>query len=103
VFVLLGGETYGDDRLPFLQKGIVHQVIEATNGLGVILEHRYYGESFPYPSVSLENLRFLSTEQALAEVDYFARNVKFEGVDPLDRLRWLLRWCSNGISASGVS
>ncbi|KAK7190514.1 hypothetical protein DPSP01_005263 [Paraphaeosphaeria sporulosa] len=81
VFVLLGGETYGDDRLPFLQKGIVHQVIEATNGLGVILEHRYYGESFPYPSVSLENLRFLSTEQALAEVDYFARNVKFPGID----------------------
>ncbi|KAJ4299538.1 hypothetical protein N0V90_004784 [Kalmusia sp. IMI 367209] len=81
VFVLLGGETYGDDRLPFLQKGIVHQVIEATNGLGVILEHRYYGESFPYPNVSLENLRFLSTEQALAEVDYFARNVKFDGID----------------------
>lgn len=81
VFVLLGGETFGDDRLPFLQKGIVHQVIEATGGLGVIMEHRYYGESFPFPNVSLENLRFLSTEQALADVDYFARNVKFEGVD----------------------
>ncbi|KAF1978996.1 serine peptidase-like protein [Bimuria novae-zelandiae CBS 107.79] len=81
VFVLLGGETYGDERLPFLQKGIVHQVIEATGGLGVILEHRYYGESFPYPTTSLENLRFLSTEQALAEVDYFARNVKFDGID----------------------
>ena len=79
--MLLGGETYGDNRLPFLQKGIVHQVIEATGGLGVILEHRYYGESFPYPNTALENLRFLSTEQALAEVDYFARNVKFEGID----------------------
>jgi hypothetical protein len=26
-------------------------------------------------------LRFLSTEQSLAEIDYFARNVKFEGVE----------------------
>lgn len=81
VFVLLGGETLGSNRLPFLQKGIVHQVIEATNGLGVILEHRYYGKSFPYPNTALENLRFLSTEQSLAEVDYFARNVQFSGID----------------------
>ncbi|KAF1846095.1 serine peptidase-like protein [Cucurbitaria berberidis CBS 394.84] len=81
VFVLLGGETDGAGRLPFLQKGIVHQVIKATNGLGVILEHRYYGKSFPTSDLTTKNLRFLSTEQALAEIDYFARNVKFEGVD----------------------
>jgi hypothetical protein len=81
VFVLLGGETAGSDRLGFLQKGIVAQVAQATNGLGVILEHRYYGTSFPTPDLTVENLRFLSTEQALAEIDYFARNVKFEGVD----------------------
>jgi hypothetical protein len=41
----------------------------------------YYGTSFPTLDISTENLRFLSTEQALAEVDYFARNVKFEGID----------------------
>jgi len=81
VFVLLGGETDGEGRLTFLQKGIVHQVIKATNGLGVILEHRYYGKSFPVPDLTTPNMRFLSTEQALAEVDYFARNVKFEGID----------------------
>jgi hypothetical protein len=81
VFVLLGGETDGAGRLPFLQKGIVHQVIEATGGMGVILEHRYYGKSFPVDDLTTKNLRFLSTEQALAEIDYFARNVQFEGVD----------------------
>lgn len=81
VFILLGGETDGAGRLPFLQKGIVYQVAKATGGLGVILEHRYYGKSFPVDDLTTENLRFLSTEQALAEVDYFARNVKFEGID----------------------
>lgn len=64
-----------------MQKGIVHQVAKATKGLGVILEHRYYGKSFPVPDLTTDNLRFLTTEQALAEVDYFARNVKFEGID----------------------
>ncbi|KAF2644403.1 hypothetical protein P280DRAFT_170756 [Massarina eburnea CBS 473.64] len=81
IFVLLSGETSAVNRLDFLQKGIVNQVAKATNGIGVILEHRYYGTSFPFPNVTTENLRFLSTEQSLAEIDYFARNVKFEGLD----------------------
>lgn len=81
VFVLLSGETSGVNRLPYLQKGIVNQVAQATSGLGVILEHRYYGTSHPFSNVSTENLRFLSTEQSLAEIDYFARNVKFAGIN----------------------
>jgi hypothetical protein len=81
IFVLLSGETSGVNRLPFLQKGIVNQVAQATNGIGVILEHRYYGTSFPFDTVSVPNLRFLTTEQSLAEINYFARNVKFDGID----------------------
>lgn len=81
VFVLCGGETGGDDRLPYLQKGIVYEVTKATGGLGVILEHRYYGTSFPVPDLSTENLRFLTTEQSLADTAYFAEHVKFPGYD----------------------
>jgi Serine carboxypeptidase S28 len=43
VFVLDGGETNGVDRLPFLDTGIVEILAEATNGVGIVLEHRYYG------------------------------------------------------------
>lgn len=62
VFVLDGGETSGEDRLPFLDTGSVASLIigfflrltrcrivdiltAATGGVGVILEHRYYGTS----------------------------------------------------------
>jgi hypothetical protein len=38
-----GGETSVTDRLPYLDTGIVDILANATNGLGVILEHRYYG------------------------------------------------------------
>lgn len=83
VIVLEAGETSARDRLPYLQKGIAHQLAEATGGIAVILEHRYYGTSFPTPDLSTENLRFLTTQQALADTDFFARNVVFEGLEDL--------------------
>lgn len=67
--------------MPYLQKGILAQLSQATNGIGVVLEHRYYGESFPTPDLSTENLRFLTTQQALADTAYFAQNVVFEGME----------------------
>lgn len=45
VIVLDGGETSGVGRLPFLDTGIVEILTKATGGVGVILEHRYYGAS----------------------------------------------------------
>jgi hypothetical protein len=38
--------------------------MEATNGLGVILENRYYGESYPFDTSTTDELRFLTTEQS---------------------------------------
>ena len=35
--------TINTDRLPFLDTGIVDILAQATNGLGIVLEHRYYG------------------------------------------------------------
>jgi hypothetical protein len=43
VIVLDGGETSGEDRIPFLDTGIVEILTRATGGVGVVLEHRYYG------------------------------------------------------------
>lgn len=80
VIVLQSGETSGVGRLPFLQKGIISILAQATGGLGVILEHRYYGTSFPVADLSTPNLRFLTTDQALADMAYFAQNVVFEGL-----------------------
>lgn len=81
VIVLQGGETDGSERLPFLQKGILAQLAQATNGIGVVLEHRYFGTSFPTPDLSTKNLRFLTTEQALADQVYFAENIEFPGLE----------------------
>ena len=84
MIVLQAGETSAVGRLPFLQKGILHDLIVATNGIGVVLEHRYYGKSIPTKDFSNENLRFLTTEQALADQVFFARNVVFPGLEGRD-------------------
>jgi Serine carboxypeptidase S28 len=102
VIVLESGETSGVGRLPYLQKGILHQLIEATNGIGVVLEHRYYGTSFPMPDLSTENLRFLDTQQALADAAYFGKNIVFEGLEGEKLTADDTAWIAYGGSYAGA-
>jgi hypothetical protein len=46
VYVLDGGETSGEGRLPFLDTGIMEILAKATGGVSAVLEHRYYGTCF---------------------------------------------------------
>jgi hypothetical protein len=70
--------------------------------LGVILEHRYYGTSFPVPDLSVENLRFLTTEQALADTAYLAENIEFEGLEEYDLTASETPWIVYGGSYAGA-
>jgi hypothetical protein len=54
-------------RIPFLETGILDILSNATNGIGIVLEHRYYGHSVPVPNLSTDNLRFLNNEEALED------------------------------------
>ncbi|OCF56353.1 serine carboxypeptidase [Kwoniella mangroviensis CBS 10435] len=74
VFLLDGGETSGQDRVPFLEKGILQILSNATGGIGIVLEHRYYGESVPVDSFSTDDLRFLNNKEALEDSAYFIEN-----------------------------
>jgi Serine carboxypeptidase S28 len=86
----------------FLQKGIVAKLAQATNGLGVILEHRYYGESFPVANLSTESLRFLTTDQALADTAYFAKNIIFPGLEDKDLTASTTPYIAYGGSYAGA-
>jgi hypothetical protein len=55
--------------------------MQATNGLGVILENRYYGKSYPFNSSSTDDLRFLATDQTIADNAFFAQHATFPGVN----------------------
>ncbi|KAG1758024.1 serine carboxypeptidase S28-domain-containing protein [Suillus lakei] len=81
VIVLDGGETSGEDRIPFLDTGIVEILARATGGVGVVLEHRYYGKSIPVSDLSTDNLRWLNNDQAAADSARFMANVTFPGIN----------------------
>lgn len=102
VFMLESGETDAASRLVYLQKGIVYEIAKATGGIGVIIEHRYYGKSFPTSDLSTENLRFLTTEQALADTAYFAQNVVFKGHESRNLTSATTPWIAYGGSYAGA-
>ena len=102
MIVVQSGETSGVDRLPFLQKGILAQLAQATHGIGVVLEHRYYGTSFPTPDLSAESLRFLTTDQALADEAYFAQHVVFKGLEDKNLTAPIVAYIGYGGSYAGA-
>ncbi|KAI0180215.1 peptidase S28 [Hypoxylon sp. FL1284] len=81
VYLYIGGETSAPSRFSNLQTGNIQILMEATNGLGVILENRYYGESYPFNSSTTDELLFLTTNQTIADNAYFAQNAVFPGID----------------------
>ncbi|KAN0044793.1 hypothetical protein ACTA71_006316 [Dictyostelium dimigraforme] len=70
VFYILGGE--GPVGASYVTGHFVfNQYAQKFNALLVAIEHRFYGDSIPMGSLSLENLKFLTTQQALADYAAF--------------------------------
>lgn len=47
----------------------------------VALEHRFYGKSIPYGNLELSNLKYLTAEQALADLAYFITAMNADKTD----------------------
>lgn len=51
-------------------------IAQAMNGSTIVLEHRFFGESNPYPDLSVKSLQVHTIQQAINDLEYFAKNVK---------------------------
>lgn len=94
VIVYDGGETTIDERLNVLDHGIVEILAKATGGVGIVLEHRYYGSSHPNRTElgpgtdwGVDQLRWLDTRQSLEDSAAFVRKLKLQGVPDEAELR----------------
>ena len=54
------------------------------NGIGVVLENRYYGTSTPFNTSTTDQIVYLATEQVIADFDVFARQVQLPGVENIN-------------------
>ncbi len=67
VFYEIGGEG----TLNGPPGGYIEQLAAKQGALLIALEHRFYGESIPNGNIKTENYRFLTVEQALADLSAF--------------------------------
>ncbi|KAM9318951.1 thymus-specific serine protease [Pholidichthys leucotaenia] len=69
VFLMIGGE--GPANSAWMQNGTWLTYAEKLWAVCFMLEHRFYGKSRPTVDLSTENLHFLSSHQALADLAHF--------------------------------
>jgi thymus-specific serine protease len=67
-----GFEVYDE----FLTSGAMFELARDTNSHLFTLEHRYFGRSRPTEDTSVENLRFLTVHQALADIAQFVTFIR---------------------------
>jgi pimeloyl-ACP methyl ester carboxylesterase len=91
VFFYICGEASCTERA---LNGAIRTYAKKFHAKLVALEHRYYGKSLPRPTLSTEDLQYLSTEQALLDLARFQRHMQN------DRM-WNGKWVAFGGSYPG--
>ena len=67
--IMIGGE--GEASPGWLNYGIWTKYAEENNAALFLLEHRFYGQSHPTEDMATENMRYLSSRQALEDLATF--------------------------------
>jgi len=74
VLLMIGGE--GEANPIWLSAGSWTEYAKSVNAAMVLLEHRFYGKSHPTDDLSVKNLNWLSSRQALADLASFITAMK---------------------------
>ncbi|TRM65202.1 peptidase S28 [Schizophyllum amplum] len=73
------GEVNAEGYTHYITNSTINGMIaQQESGLLIIMEHRFYGESNPFPNLNEDSLWYLTIEQAIQDNVYFARNVKLD-------------------------
>ena len=99
--------TMGEDGtfdLSWFQAGLLQQIANATGGMAVLWGQRYYASSYDIvtPPYTTKNLRFHTSEQAMADLAYFAQRAKFLGHEGKNLTSKTTPWIVIGGSYAGV-
>jgi hypothetical protein len=79
ILLLIGNEAPAG---PITDYMFIYKLAAEHGALMVVLEHRFYGASMPAEDLSTANLKFLTSEQALADLAVFTQYLR--SFDPAD-------------------
>ncbi|EPE02317.1 serine-type peptidase [Ophiostoma piceae UAMH 11346] len=78
VFLFMVGEEAADNYLGYLDNTTIPgHYAEKFGGLTIVIEHRYFGKSLPFDTLTAETLQYLDLPQSMMDIVYFAQNVSF--------------------------
>jgi Serine carboxypeptidase S28 len=83
LFIYLGGE-WGISPQSITQGTLIVEMAQEMGGNLFYTEHRYYGQSRPTANTTTENLRYLTIDQALADIAQFISYIKASKSDYKD-------------------
>lgn len=83
---MIGGE--GEATAEWMVEGAWIEYARHYRALCFQLEHRYYGKSHPMPNLSVKNLQYLSSQQALADLATFIQAMNGEHTLP-SSTKWI--------------
>lgn len=98
VFVYDVGEADAEPNALFRlqnETSFFKQLVDQFGGIGIVWEHRFYGNSTPTPidvNTPPEAFEFLTTEQSLADVDRFAKQFSRKSINATltpDKTPWV--------------
>jgi hypothetical protein len=98
VFIYDVGEANAEPNALFRlqnQTSFFKQLVDQFGGIGIVWEHRFYGNSTPTPidvNTPPEAFEFLTTEQSLADVDRFAKQFSRKNINATltpDKTPWV--------------
>ncbi|KAI0645171.1 peptidase S28 [Trametes meyenii] len=76
IILFTPGESNADRYGAYLTNATINGLLaQELNGATIVLEHRYYGLSNPYPDLSAKSLKYHTIQQAIDDLEYFAKNV----------------------------
>lgn len=99
VILVTPGESDAENYLGYTENEALPGKFGETNHAAVILlEHRFWGGSFPVSNLSTTNLQTHTLENAIQDLIYFANNVQLpfdlKGLSSPSKAPWVLTGCS---------
>ncbi|RYN29238.1 hypothetical protein AA0112_g7371 [Alternaria arborescens] len=84
VLLVDAADKPGEKTVRLIEQGIVSHIADDVGAAIVVLEQRYYGQSFVTGNLSTASLQLLNTDEAVADMAYFAEHFPHEQHRELD-------------------
>ncbi|KAG7447549.1 uncharacterized protein BT62DRAFT_891405 [Guyanagaster necrorhizus] len=95
IILMTPGEANAAPYYGYLTNRTINGLIaQQEHGSVIVVEHRFYGLSNPYPDLTVASLKYHTIQQAIDDLEYFAENVVLpmpngDQVGP-DKAPWIL-------------